>query len=73
MEFDTNEIILNKHRKEVIANSLGVSYYTIRNSINELVDREILQKTDRTTYYVNSKLFHKGNTTGDQKVEYVKD
>lgn len=73
MEFDSNQIILNKHQKEIMADTLGVSYYTIRNAVSDLVERGILIKRDRTTFYMNPKLFHKGNTTKDQQIERVEE
>lgn len=62
--WDTNSIILNKATKTIIAESMGLSYNTVHNSVYSLSDQNILIKDTNyargALYYVHPDYAWKG-------------
>lgn len=62
--WDTNSIVLNKATKTIIAESMGLSYNTVHNSVYSLSDQNILIKDTNyargALYYVHPDYAWKG-------------
>ena len=67
MEFDSNEVILNSNRRNVIAEKTGLSLSSIYNLTNGLKKKNILVE-DKGRLYLNPKLFFYGSELARQKM-----
>lgn len=69
---ETNEMHLNKHVTEKIAESFESSYASIKNSIAALTNKNILISLGGGSYTINPKYYWKGTRVGRNKVlKYV--
>ena len=60
---DSNEVVLVKTQKELIAKKYNMKYGTANNTINSLKKKEILISKGRATYILNPKYFFKNENT----------
>ena len=67
VEFDSNEIILNSNRRNIIAEKTGLSLSSIYNLTNGLKKKNILVE-DKGRLYLNPKLFFYGSELARQKM-----
>ena len=67
MEFDSNEVILNSNRRNVIAEKTGLSLSSIYNLTNGLKKKNILVE-DNGRLFLNPKLFFYGSELARQKM-----
>lgn len=66
-EFDTNELILIKSKKEEIAAKLEYAYKTVDNAITQLAKKQIIIRKNTSVYYLNPKFFWKGSEIARSK------
>ncbi len=59
-EGKANQFIAIKSLKESWAKEIGITIQTIDNTITSLVKKELILKTDRSTYVLNPSFFFKG-------------
>jgi len=67
MEFDSNEVILNSNRRNIISEKTGLSLSSIYNLTNGLKKKNILVE-DKGRLYLNPKLFFYGSELARQKM-----
>lgn len=70
LECPGNQITLDKKFKDIIKTKTGLAESTIKNSINNLVKKEMLLKDEKykLTYYLNPKYFFKGRISDRTKL-----
>ncbi len=61
VQYETNEVILNKYNREKIAKSLNTTDPTIRNCITSLTKKKILYKIATGVYKVSPYIFGTGS------------
>lgn len=76
VSFNTNEVILIKPVKMIIAEKTKLKYDSVKNTISRLHKKEILIRKASSTYVLNPKYFFKGEDTARSSVlkwtiEYV--
>ncbi len=58
--YNTNEVILIKSKKEIIAKQTGLSYNSVHNTISRLCKKGILLRQAQALYILNPKFAFKG-------------
>jgi len=68
LSYDSNEIILISHVKNLIAKELEISVVTISKAIEAFTDKSILLRKGRGVYLVNPYLFGRGKWEEIEKI-----
>lgn len=70
MDYD-NCVALGKHRKEAIANELGITTSTLYNIISIFCKEKIMIRISATEYILNPNLFGKGRWTDIKQLQVL--
>lgn len=68
LTYNTNDLYLNKQRREEMSEKIGVAKNTIDKGISRLMDEELLLKTASGVYQMNPKYFFNGDETERDKI-----
>lgn len=70
IDYNTNEFILNKARRNILSTQIGISINTLNCSITKLYKKNILVKHENGNIYLNPRLFFFG--TDVERAEILK-
>jgi len=67
-QFDTNQVVLVKAIKQIIADKVGCTLQTVDNHISKLLKKGLLIRKETSLYFLNPKYFFKGYAENRPKV-----